>query len=106
MLTENYFWNSTETKEKKIFCLVIYDIVSNKRRIKFAKTMSGYGFRVQKSAFEAMIRPVVYKKMIEEIPKLIDDTEDSIRIYRIVGSGEVTVFGINKVIESEEVIII
>ena len=52
---ENYFWNTETTVEKKIYILVIYDIVSNKRRNAFAKKMNGYGFRVQKSAFEAMI---------------------------------------------------
>lgn len=38
-----------------MYILVIYDIVDNNRRVKFAKKMNGYGFRVQKSAFEAMI---------------------------------------------------
>ena len=53
---ENYFWNTEENNySKKLFVLVIYDIIDNKRRVKFAKEMSGYGFRVQKSAFEALI---------------------------------------------------
>lgn len=35
---ENYFWNTEDVqKDKKIYMLVIYDIVSNKRRVKFAK---------------------------------------------------------------------
>lgn len=29
---ENYFWNTEEHEEKTIYLLVIYDIVSNKRR--------------------------------------------------------------------------
>ena len=50
---ENYFWNTEEIKtEKKVYILVIYDIVNNKCRTDFAKKMNGYGFRVQKSAFE------------------------------------------------------
>ena len=105
-LTENYFWNTMETKEKKIYCLVIYDIVNNKRRVKFAREMSGYGFRVQKFTFEAMIQPGLYKKLAGEIPKLIDPEEDSVRIYRIIGQGEVSLFGVNKVVGSEEVIIV
>lgn len=53
---ENYFWNTEEIQNtRKIYVLIIYDIVSNRRRVAFAKKMSGYGFRVQKSAFEAMI---------------------------------------------------
>ena len=103
---ENYFWNTEEPKEKKIYCLVIYDIVNNKRRVRMAKKMSGYGFRVQKSAFEAMIKPTLYSKLLEEIPKLINEEEDSVRIYRIVGSGEVTMFGVNTKVENEDVIIV
>lgn len=45
---ENYFWNTEiPAKKKKLYILVIYDIVDNKRRVKFANKMSGYGFRVQ-----------------------------------------------------------
>ena len=34
----------------KIYALVIYDIVNDKRRAKFAKRLNQYGIRVQKSA--------------------------------------------------------
>lgn len=35
---ENYFWNTeSDPVEKKLYILVIYDIVSNKRRVAFAK---------------------------------------------------------------------
>ena len=77
---ENYFWNTEEIKtEKKVYILVIYDIVNNKCRTDFAKKMNGYGFRVQKSAFEAMVSE---------------------------RAGEVNLFGINQEIKNEEVIII
>lgn len=104
---ENYFWNSSETnQEKKLFVLIIYDIVSNKRRLKFAKLMAGYGFRVQKSAFEAIISEKLYKKLITEIPKLISAKEDSVRVYKIFGYGEVNMFGVNVRITDEDLIII
>lgn len=104
---ENYFWNTEESAvERKLYILVIYDIVDNKRRTRFAKEMNGYGFRVQKSAFEAMIPENLYRKLLKEIPLLIDDLEDSVRIYKIRGNGEVTLFGSNQKIENEEVIII
>lgn len=65
---ENYFWNTEEVKNtKKLYILVIYDIVDNNRRIKFAKKMNGYGFRVQKSAFEAMISEKLYRELIADI---------------------------------------
>lgn len=103
---ENYFWNTAESHNKKIYVLIIYDICDNRRRTAFAKKMNGYGFRVQKSAFEALIPTNLYRKLLDEIPRLIDAAEDSVRIYRISGYGEVSLFGINESIENEEVIII
>ena len=104
---ENYFWNTeVPAKKKKIYILVIYDIVDNKRRVKFAKKMSGYGFRVQKSAFEAMITENLYKKLIAEIPYLIDQNIDTVRVYKIRGSAEVNLFGMSPEIKDEEVIIL
>lgn len=35
-------------RNRKVFCLVIYDIISNKRRLKFSKILEGYGIRVQR----------------------------------------------------------
>lgn len=103
---ENYFWNTGEIHDKKVYVLIIYDIVSNKRRVAFAKKMNGYGFRVQKSAFEAMITLNGYKKLLKEIPGSIDSREDSVRVYRISGYGEVNLFGVNETIENDEVIIL
>lgn len=104
---ENYYWNTAENAgSKKLFVLIIYDIVSNKRRTKFAKTMNGYGFRVQKSAFEALIEENLFTKLQKEIPSLIDPEEDSVRIYRMTGYGEVKLFGVNDKIEAEDLIII
>ena len=43
---ENYFWNTEETQSvKKLYVLIIYDIVDNKKRLAFAKKLNGYGFR-------------------------------------------------------------
>ena len=72
----------------------------------FAKKMNGYGFRVQKSAFEAMITEKLYGELIDCIPKLIDKTTDSVRIYKIRGQAEVSLFGIGPIIEDEEIVII
>ena len=58
-----------------------------------AKLLSGYGKRVQKSAFEAMLTTQRYNKLIEEIPRYIDKTEDNVRIYKITGKGKVTSWG-------------
>ena len=52
---EYYFQITDELESDRQFILIIYDIVDNKRRTKFAKLLEGYGKRVLKSAFEAML---------------------------------------------------
>ena len=68
--------------------------------------MCGYGFRVQKSAFEALIEDNLFEKLLKEIPSLINAEEDSIRVYRMTGYGEVDLFGVNQKIEAEDVMIV
>ena len=79
-----YFQISDELESDKEFVLIIYEL---------AKLLSGYGKRVQKSAFEAMLTTQRYNKLIEEIPRYIDKTEDNVRIYKITGKGKVTSWG-------------
>ena len=47
---EDYFFSTVEenTQEKKAYVLIIYDIVDNAKRVRLAKFLQGYGFRVQK----------------------------------------------------------
>ncbi len=107
MLMENYFWETEDNNyTKKIFLLIIYDIVDNKRRNKFFKEMKAFGFHVQKSAFEALVNDKLFHKLQRKIPKLIDSSVDSVRMYRMTGYGEVDLFGQNTKIEAEDVIII
>ena len=61
---------------------------------------------MQKSAFEALIEENLFQKLRREIPKLIEPTEDSVRIYRMTGYGEVNLFGVNDKIEADDVMII
>ena len=99
-----YFQISEELETDKEFVLIIYDIVDNRKRVKMAKLLSGYGKRVQKSAFEAMLTKQKYNKLIEEIPRFIDKTEDNVRVYKIKGKGKVTAWG--EVPEFDEEIIL
>ena len=104
---ENYFWNTEETQSvKKLYVLIIYDIVDNKKRLAFAKKLNGYGFRVQKSAFEAMLSEKNYYKLIDQIPAYIDrNGEDSVRVYKITGKGKVKSWGIEPVSEEEIILV-
>ena len=80
---EKYFFDGTEQhNDNKKLILVIYDIVSDKRRTKFVKFVEKYGFRVQKSAFEMILDSSKYNQLIAEIPRHITD-EDNVRVYRL-----------------------
>lgn len=103
---ENYFFETESyTIDNKVFVLVIYDIIDNKKRVKLAKLLLGYGFRIQKSAFEAKLTESKYRKLLTEL-KMYESAEDSIRVYRIIGNGNVTVFGEEKDTELEDIIVI
>lgn len=105
---ENYIFGNIDgdkTTEKKYFILVIYDISDNKRRNRMVKILNGYGFRVQKSAFEAHLLPRKYKKLLKDIEK-IPDICDSIRVYKMQDMSTVKVFGEPFYIEDEDVIIL
>lgn len=67
-----------------MYCLVIYDVVSNKRRLKLVKILEGYGERVQKSCFEVKIPKSQFKKMLKKIESFYKiDELDNIIIYHI-----------------------
>jgi CRISPR-associated protein Cas2 len=93
------------TNATRWYVLIIYDISDNKKRTRLAKLLNGYGFRIQKSAFEAILAKPKYAKMLQALEKLIDE-EDDIRIYRIRGIGEVTIFGSGELVENEDVVVL
>ena len=62
--------------------------------------------RIQKSSFEALVDKKLLDKLEKEIPKAINPEEDSVRIYRMTGYGEVIFFGQNQKLENEEVVIL
>lgn len=88
-----------------MFVLIIYDIVDNRKRQRFAKWLSGYGVRVQKSAFEVYLRKNKFDKLVKGIPKRIG-TQDSVRIYKINGKGQIISWGKDESEESEDIIVI
>ncbi len=100
-----YFQLSEDSGSDRVFVLVIYDIIDNKRRVKFAKLLQGYGMRVQKSAFEAIIPKRKYEKLLKEIPEHITE-EDNVRVYKIIGNGQVVTWGNTGHEEPEDIILI
>lgn len=106
MEKENYFFEIDEKAgSDKVFVLIIYDIVDNKKRLKLSKLLLGYGFRIQKSAFEAVITKQKYKELLERLPAYTSSV-DSIRVYKIIGKGQVISFGKAIENETEDIIVV
>ena len=83
----------------------IYDIIENNRRNKLVKLLEGYGFRVQKSAFESRLSERQYQKLLCDIEKFAKEN-DNIRIYKINGQGEIHSYGIKQDEFENEVLIL
>lgn len=104
--TVDYFFDTNaELDDHRLFVLIIYDIVENNKRNRFARYLQGYGKRVQKSAFEARLSKKAYNKLIREIPGYIG-TDDNVRVYRINGSGQIKAWGYTPDEDEDEIILI
>lgn len=58
--------------------LVAYDISQDRRRDRVAKTLEGYGDRVQYSVFAVDVRPARLVRLRQELERLIDGASDSV----------------------------
>jgi len=74
--------------------LVTYDISCNKRRLKVANLLEGYGRRVQFSVFECVLPPSKYRELRDRLQRHITP-EDSIRFYPLSAHtlGQVEIWG-------------
>ena len=83
-----------------MFYVVSYDIPDDPRRTKIAKILEDFGDRVQYSVFECLLDKELLEKMIDRLEKVVQEEEDSIRVYalcgncekgiKVIGQGEVT----------------
>lgn len=91
-----------------MFVVVSYDIVDDKKRARVANILKDYGERVQYSVFEANLTKNMFDRMLKEVLKYIADREDSLRIYQLCEECQkkVKIYGIGKITEDEEVIVI
>ena len=95
----------SEDFEKQYFedyftVIVIYDIISNKRRTKLSKILSGFGYRIQRSSFECLLT----REKCELLMKKIDNfakPEDLIRIYRLNQDVKTVIYGEKLGVENE-----
>ncbi|MDD4377299.1 MAG: CRISPR-associated endonuclease Cas2 [Eubacteriales bacterium] len=105
MQSKKYNFSDIIEDPNKKLILIIYDIVDNKRRTELVKLLEGYGIRVQKSAFEALLTSKKYNSLVKSIIRLIHE-EDNVRIYRLNSSNEILYFGTSDTIFEEDVVII
>jgi CRISPR-associated protein Cas2 len=94
---DDLFDDETEMMEKvgnrTYLVVVVYDIVDNKKRTSIAKTLLGYGVRVQKSAFECHLTQKKYEQMIFHVLEDFDKEVDLLRVYKLTGNVEVKTYG-------------
>ena len=96
-----------------MWVLTTYDINTEtpkgRRHLKkVAKICEGFGQRVQKSVLECTLTGPQYEQFKHRVVRNIDETEDSLRLYRLIeGRPEtVEVFGINEVRDLSEPLVI
>jgi len=84
--------------------LITYDVsvvtIEGQRRLRnIAKTCLDYGMRVQNSVFECEVDPAQLVSLKHELTRIIDQSEDSLRLYYLGKKGRQKVehFGINAV---------
>lgn len=66
-----------------MLAVISYDVVDDKNRTKLANILKDYGHRVQYSVFESDLEPDDFANMLERVSPLLNDKEDSLRIYRL-----------------------
>ena len=68
---------------KRARYVIAYDIPSDRRRNRIARTLEGYGERVQYSVFECPLNWKQFAELWKELKKLARPAEDSLRTHRL-----------------------
>ena len=66
-----------------MFYVISYDIPDDQRRNQLAKTLKGFGTRVQYSVFEAHLTRSQFEQMKQAVTGVINTDEDSVRYYAL-----------------------
>ncbi len=89
-----------------LYVVVAYDIEDDRRRSRVARTLEGYGERVQYSVFECEIEERHLERLVRSLERLMQPG-DAIRIYRMPrGRAQVLILGGRPMVESPTVIIV
>lgn len=93
--------------------LITYDVstetaAGRKRLRKVALACQDFGQRVQKSVFECSVSEMQYEEVIRRLLEIIEEKEDSLRVYRLIEPKEkyVQVYGVNTAVDFEEPLVL
>jgi CRISPR-associated protein Cas2 len=67
--------------------LVVYDIPDDRRRVKLATFLEGYGRRVQYSVFECFLSLQEMKILYDKVKKRVKPELDNVRFYWIAADA-------------------
>ena len=84
--------------EHKYYVMVFFDISDAKKYRLLVRVLKRYGVRVQKSVFEAQLRPSQVRELKDAIEGLMCsdryyNPDDNVRMYKISGNCDATVYG-------------
>ena len=66
--------------------IIAYDIADSKRRLRVAKTLESWGYRIQESVFQLRLDTPTLARVRSRLAALISETDDVIHIYPICSS--------------------
>ena len=69
-----------------IIYIIANEIADNKRRLRVAKTLESWGYRIQESVFQLRLGSATLARVRSRLAALISDAEDVIHIYAICSS--------------------
>lgn len=90
-----------EDFEDTFTVVVIYDIISNKRRIFLKDLLNSYGYRIQRSAFECVLTKEKCASLLKKI-ETFAEKDDLIRIYKLNQNVKKVVYGERLETENED----
>jgi CRISPR-associated protein Cas2 len=88
--------------------LIAFDIVDDRVRYRAVKVLLEYGYRVQKSVFEAFLSAESRDECAEKLTTVIDEKTDSVRFYPLCRdcAAKVSILGIGVSVEKTDYLIV
>ena len=77
---------SVERGRLAMIYIITYDIADNKRRLRVAKTLESWGYRIQESVFQLRLDTATLARVRSSLAVLISESDDVIHIYPICSS--------------------